>query len=125
MDRLGVGTGDHLIQATNQALALLTGLGVLAVDIHITADFSVFVADVLEPCADVVVIHRPDIACGNVLPVHLRVAQRHRVTLKRVVGFFDFGCRVQLPIHHNIVHDRRDAANHDMWLAVDGFSCDV
>ena len=59
------------------------------------------------------------------LAVNLRVTQRHRVTLKRVVGLFDFCCRVQLPVHHDIVHDRRDAANHDMWLAVDDFSGDV
>ncbi|MNT36932.1 hypothetical protein D3C72_1730440 [compost metagenome] len=82
-------------------------------------------ADVLKPCADVVVVHRTDIACRYMLAVHFWMAQRHRVALQRVVGFFDFCCRVQLPVHHNIVHDRRDAANHDMWLAVDGFSGDV
>ena len=125
VNRVGVGTGQHLIQAVNQALALVARLGVLAVNVHVARNLPVFVADVLQPGTDVVLIHRPDITRRHMLAVHFRMAQRHWVTLKRVVSLFDFCCRVQLPVHHDIVHDRRDAANHDMWLAVDGFSGDV
>ena len=125
VDRIGIGAGQHLVQAVNQALALLAGFGVLAVNVHVASHLPTFVADVLQPSTDVIFIHRPDIASRNMLAIHFRVAQRHRVTLERVVGLFDFCCRVQLPVHHDIVHDWRDAANHDMWLAVDGFSGDV
>ena len=125
VDRGGVGAGQHLIQAVNQALALIARLGVLAVNVHVARHFAVIVTDVLQPGPDVILVYGTDIACRHMLAVHFRVAQRHRITLERVVGLFDFCCRVQLPVHHDIVHDRRDAANHDMWLAVDGFSCDV
>ncbi|CZW09640.1 Uncharacterised protein [Enterobacter hormaechei] len=47
MDRVGVGTGQHLIQAINQALTLLAGFGVLPVNIHVASHLPVFVADVL------------------------------------------------------------------------------
>ncbi|VAF52263.1 Uncharacterised protein [Enterobacter hormaechei] len=47
MNRVGVGTGQHLIQAVDQALALVARLGVLAVNVHVARNLPVFVADVL------------------------------------------------------------------------------
>ena len=83
-------------------------------------------ADVLQPCACRYSFTARTSRADITFAVNLQVAQRHRVTLKRVVKAFSISAA---GYNFRFITTYRGATGvmprTDMWLAVDGFSGDV
>ncbi|SAC81068.1 Uncharacterised protein [Enterobacter hormaechei] len=120
VNRVGIGTGDHLVQAINKALSVRLRLGHSLIDINVHDDLIAGFADVLRPGTYVVGVNRARVIGADILAIYHRVRQRHQLAFHRLVAVVNLLRRVQAAIHHDVIDDRNRTTNDVVFLAVDG-----
>ena len=119
MDRVGVGAGDHLIEAINQTLAVRLCLGDRLIDINVHDDLVARLTDVLRPGSDVIAVNGPRVIGADIFAIYHRVRERHQLAFHRLVAVVNLLRRVQAAIHNNVIDDRNRTTNDVVLLAVD------